>query len=81
MITYIVRLVCIVTFTFVSVLVGTAINDGIIELLVVVGFIGSGVLMSWESFRLFQRDTDRLIDDEYMSEEWLQRLHDKESAS
>jgi hypothetical protein len=78
MITYIVRLVCIVTFTFVGIVVCTAINEGLIELLGVVGLIGSGILMAWESFRLFQRDTDRLIDDEYMSDEWLQRLHDGE---
>ena len=71
MITYIVRLVCIVLFTFVGILVCTAINDGIIELLGVVGLIGSGVLMSWESFRSFQHDTDIEIDSEYMSDSWM----------
>lgn len=78
MITYIVRLVCIVTFTFVGIIVCTAINDGIIELLGVVGLIGSGFLMSWESYRSYLAHVDRSIDDEYMSEEWLDRYRDGE---
>jgi hypothetical protein len=72
MITYALKLVCIVIVTFVGVIVCMAINDGIIEALGVSGLIGYGILMSWDSYVVYMDGVDAEIESEYMSDSWMQ---------
>jgi len=72
MIKMMIKLLCVIVFVFVGIVCSVVVFDGLMEVLSVVGLIGSGVLFSWELYVLRMGEIDREIDEEYMSEEWLE---------